>query len=68
MVAGEERRRSEMKRGMLWVTRRCVVEFCEGVWDVIRHVDINATIGVVPVDGETTVVATSPVGGDGILG
>ena len=42
-------------------------EFAKCVWDILGHVDIDEAIVVVPMEGEATVVAASPIGSDGIF-
>ena len=41
-------------------------EFLKSVGDILGHVDIDEAIVVIPMEGEATVVAASPIGSDGV--
>ena len=48
-------------RGMFWAFQRFVVEFLEGLSHVARHGDIEVTFGIVPGEGEATVLCPFPI-------
>ena len=48
-------------RGMFWAFRRFVVEFIEGLFHVARHRDFEITFGIVPGEGEATVLCPFPI-------
>ena len=48
-------------RGVLWAFWRFVVEFIEGLLHVSRHGDVNISFGMVPGEGEATVLFSFPI-------
>ena len=48
-------------RGMLWAFGGFVVEFLEGLLYVDRHGDVNIFFGIVPGEGEATVLCSFPI-------
>ena len=53
------RMRAVFRAGWSWV-----LELVEGGFNISRHGNVDVSIVVVPVDGDTTVEFAGPVGGD----
>ena len=48
-------------RGVLWAFGGFVVEFIEGLTHVARHGDVDVFFGIVPGEGEATVLCSFPI-------
>ena len=48
-------------QGVLWAFWGFVVEFLEGLSHVARHGDVKISSGIVPGEGEATVLCTFPI-------
>ena len=48
-------------KGMLWAFGGFVVEFFEGILHVARHGDVDVFFGIVPGEGEATILCSFPI-------
>ena len=48
-------------RGVLWEFGGLVVEFLEGLLHVSRHGDVDVSSGIVPGEGEATLLCSFPI-------
>ena len=48
-------------QGVLWEFGGFVVEFLEGLLHVARHGDVNVFFGIVPGEGEATILCSFPI-------
>jgi hypothetical protein len=59
---------SEFVGGILGFLGGGMLDAMECFGDVTRHGELHGAIDVVPIEGETTVFGSCPIGGDGVLG